>query len=420
MSRGKDQEGLSRRSILKAAAAGGAALLAPAVVPSVRAQAGGGTVHFGCSLPLTGTYEKVARIYRDGYDFWARTVNNEIMVGGKPMGVRWTVYDDENNPSRVAQLTEKLITSDKVSCIAGAYGTDTNLAQSAVAARHKFAVIQAGAASSRIDEEVGGHTTFTLVGAASSYYLAAIDYLATKTPAPKTIALVVVDDPVYHEHAVGIRERCARHNIKVVAEEMVPLNVQDFRPTALKLKNLGPVDIIAAPAWDVVCIKLVQELSTLGVQPKAFIGGHLTANPIVKQSLGPKLQDVIGVTLWAPSLKYKDPHFSSPAEFLEKFTATYGYTPTYHAAMAYAIPLTYEQALKDADPADPFNQERLKAALRALSYESVFGPIAFNAKGRIRNEGMPVLQWFGTDPVAKIVFPESMAEASGAYPKVPW
>lgn len=409
---------ITRRKLLAAGAAGVGAFALPAYVRG--ALAAGDTVRFGGSLPLTGTYEKVAKIYRDGYDFWSRTVGNEISVAGKKMAVEWKIYDDENNASRTAQLTEKLISDDGVHCIVGAYGTDTVLAQGAIASRHGNALIQAGAASARVDEEIGGHTCFTLVGAARNYYKSSIDYLATLEPKPKTLGMVVMDDPVYHEHAAGIRERCEAAGIEIVIQEVVPMTAQDFRPTALKFKSAGDIDIIAAPAWDLVCIKMVEELSTLGVAPKAFIGGHLTTNPVVKQTLGPKMRDMIGVTLWMPSLKFSDPHFESPAAFAAKFAETYGYAPTYHAAMAYSIPLLYELALKDTDPNDPFNQARIKQALLSTKMESVWGPIAFSEKGRIQRETMPVIQWLGEDPTPQVVYPQEFSQAVGVYPKVAW
>ncbi len=412
---------LSRRSVLKNSLIGAAGLTigSAGLARSVLAAADG-VVRFGASLPLSGQYEKVAKVYRDGYDFWTRTVGGKISVGGRTMAVQWSVYDDENNASRTAQITEKLISDDRVHCIAGAYGTDTVLAQGAIAAKHKYITIQAGAASNRIDQEVGGHTTFTLVGSASTYQALAVDYLASRNPKPKTAGIVVLDDPVYQEFAIGIRERCAQHGIEIVFEDVLPTNVQDLRPTVLKMKKAGNIDIVFNTGWDLICIKLVEEMSNLGFTPKAFVGGHLTTTPIVKQSLGTRLRDVIGVTFWMPQFKYKDPYFASPMEFYTKFQATYGYAPTYHAAMAYSIPLLYQMALENADLTDPFNQGALREAMRSIQTETVWGPISFNEKGRIDRAGVPVIQWLGDDPAAKIVYPAKLAETEGVYPRGSW
>ncbi len=419
---------LSKRKLLKHALAGTGAVAAigaisPFLAGSAFAQAAGSRndqVVFGASLPFTGPYEKVSKIYRDGYDFWTKTVGGKITVGGKVREVKWLIYDDENNASRSAQLTEKLISDDKVDLIVGGYGTDTVLAQGAIAAKRNKLLIQGGAASVRVDEEIGGHTAFTVVGAAKNYHALAVDFLAAKSPKPQTAGIVIMDDPVYHEMAVGMRERCAQHGIKIVFEEVLPMNVQDLRPTVLKMKRAGNLDIVLNTGWDIICVKLVEEMSTLGVSPKAFDGGHLTTSPTVKQTLGPKLREVLGVTFWMPQMKYKDPNFKSPSEFSERFQKTYGYAPTYHAALAYSIPLLYQLALRDADPADPFNQSKIREKLLKIETESVWGSLSFDRRGRIKRTGVPVIQWLGDDPQPKVVYPAELAEDPGVYPRKPW
>lgn len=411
-------ESATRRALLRQA--GAAAIGAALPFAPVMAQNRADRVLFGASLPLTGPYEKVSKILRDGYDFWTRTVGGRITVAGKPREVKWVMYDDENNASRSAQLTEKLISDDKVDLIAGGYGTDTVLAQGAIAAKRKMVMVQAGAASGRVDEELGGHTAFTVIGAARNYHVLAIDFLAAKSPKPQTAGIVIMDDPVYHEMAAGVRERCAQHGIKVVYEEVLPMNVQDLRPAVLKMKRAGSMDILVNTGWDIVCTKLVEEMSTLGVNPKGFDGGHLTTSPSVKQALGGKLREVLGVNFWMPQMRYKDPYFASCQEFHEKFLKAYGYAPTYHAAMAYVIPLLYQQALADADPADPFNQQRLRERLAKIQVETIWGPVSFDARGRIKRAGVPVIQWLGAELQPQIVYPADLADNAGVYPRKPW
>lgn len=406
-----------RRALIKGAAGAGAL----AVLPwAAHAQSRASQVVIGASLPYTGPYEKVSKIVRDGYDFWTKTTGGKMIIAGKPRDVKWIIYDDENNASRTAQLTEKLISDDKVDLIAGSYGTDTVLAQGAIAAKRKRVLVQSGAASSRVDEEVGGHTAFTMIGSARTYHVLTVDYLATQNPKPQTAAIVIMDDPVYQEMASGIRDRCAQLGIKVVMEEVLPMNVQDLRPTVLKMKRVPNLDIVFNTGWDIICTKLVEEMSTLGVNPKAFVGGHLTTSPSVKQALGAKMQGIMGVNFWMPQMKYKDANFKSCEEFNERFTKTYGYAPTYHAVMAYSVPLVYQAALHDADPSDPFNQENLRAKLLALQAESVWGPVSFDARGRIKRAGVPVIQWQGEDPQPKLIFPPELANAPGIYPRKPW
>src|SRR3546814_4167401 len=109
------------------------------------------------------------------------------------------------------------------------------------------------------------------------------------------------------------------------------MNVHDLRPAVLKMKRAGNLDLLVNTGWDIICTKLVEEMSTLGVNPKAIDGGHLTTSPSVKAALGKKMDELLGVNFWMPQLRFKDPNFKSCQEFHDAFLKVYGYAPTYQA-----------------------------------------------------------------------------------------
>ncbi len=407
---------MKRRTFL-----GGVATAASMVALGAPAIAQRKTVHFGASLPLTGPYEKVSTVYKDAYDLWTKTVGGKITLAGQEADVKWTVYDDENKAARTAELTERLISSDKVDCIVGTYGTDTVLAQGAIARKYDRITMQAGAASARVDEQLGGQTTFTLIGPSRNYPTLVIDHLAKQTPKPQTMAIITMDDPVYQEFAAGAVEDAERNGIKVVLNEVLPMNTQDLRPTVLKLKRAGDVDIVYNTGWDLICIKLVQECVALDVNPKAIVGGHLTTNPIVKDTLKGQLQYIYGITNWLPEMAYKDKYYANCQAFADKFKEVYGFAPTYHAAMAYAIPYIYQQILADGSEGNPLDTKIMRKRLAALNgLESIWGPIKFNDKGRIQTAGVPVLQWQGADPKLVVLAPDALANGKDMYPMPPF
>jgi branched-chain amino acid transport system substrate-binding protein len=415
--------GLTRRTFLKTTALGGAAAVGSLPMPyyARNALANTGTVHIGASLPLTGPYEKVSRICRDGYDFFTKVYDGKMNIAGEPRDIKLTIYDDENNASRAAQLTEKLISDDKVDLVLGTYGTDTVLAQGSIMQKYGKVFLQSGAASRRVDEEIGGHTVFTCINRTSTYGLGAVNFLGSLKDKPKTLAVVVMDDPVYHEIGQGAKDRCKELGIELVEEIVLPMNAQDFRPTALKLKGAGDIDIVYNTGWDLICIKLVQEMSALGVNPKAFVGGHLATNPVVRDTLGKKMEGIIGTSVWLPEFPFKDDMFESAQAFADRFKKTYGYIPTYHGAFTYILPWIYQEVLKDADPADPFNQDFLRNSLAHFNrQDTIYGPISFDKVGRIARDEAPAVQFVGDPLEQKIVAPKEMADFEGLYPKPAW
>lgn len=414
---------LSRRGLLRAGATGAIAFAGLPSLPffNRNSYAQQDVVHIGASLPLTGAYEKVSRIYRDGYDFFIKSYGGKMIVAGQPRDIKLTIYDDENNPSRAAQLTEKLISDDKVDLLLGAYGSDTVLAQGSIIQKHKRIFLQSGTASSRADDEIGGHTAFTCINRTGTYGLGAMDLLGSLTPRPKTIGIITIDDPSYQEIAQGVKQKCQELGIELVIELVLPPSTQDFRPAVLRLKGAGDLDIIYNTGWDLICIKLVQEMAALGVNPKAFVGGHLATNPVVRETLGPNMGGIIGTALWLPQFPYKDDKFSSAMEFVEKFDSTYGYVPTYHAPLSYVLPWIYQEVLRNADPEDPFNPDFLRQNLASFSRkDSIIGSISFDAKGRIARDATPVVQFIGDPVEQKVVAPVEFADGKLVYPKRAW
>ncbi len=410
----------SRRSFIRTSAVATGAVataFAPGLAKPAWAQKG--VVKFGCSLPLTGSFEAVSKLYRAGYELWADSVKRKMRVGDHELDVEWITYDDEFNPARVAQLTERLITTDKVDFIVGTYGTDTVLAQGAVAKRYNKITMQAGAASRRVDEEIGGTTTFTLVTNAGAYPKLALEYLATRTPKPKRVATITFDEAVYKEMTAEIKDvLIPKLGLEHAIDIDHPVQVQDLRPTIIKLKREGNIDIVYFTGHDVPLIKFIQEAAALDFNPKAIIGGHLTTNPSVKSTLGDKLRDVYGVTLWLPQFKYKDDYFSSCQDFADKHRAAKGFPPTYHSAMSYTLPYLFQHAAGVAKTTD--NAAIRKVLLDLKDFPSIWGPISFNDRGRIQSRGMPLIQWQGKDPQLQVIHPRDLSTAEGVYPVAPW
>jgi branched-chain amino acid transport system substrate-binding protein len=409
-----------RRDFIRKASVASVAVAAATFVPGLAkpAWAQKGVVKFGCSLPLSGSFEQVSKLYRGGYEMWADTVNRKMRIGDRELDVEWVFYDDEFSPARTAQLTERLITTDKVDFIVGTYGTDTILAQGAVARRYNKITMQAGAASRRVDEEIGGTTTFTLVANASAYPKVAIEYLASRDPKPKRLVTLTFDDAAYREMTESIKAMAPALGMEHVLDILNPVSVQDMRPTVLKLKREGKIDAVYFTGHDVPLIKFIQEAAALDFNPGCIIGGHLTTNPSVKSALGDKLRDLFGVTLWLPEFKYKDAYYADCQAFFDKYKTLRGSNPTYHSAMAYTIPHLYEVAVRKAGTTD--NMAVRKALLELKSEPTIWGPVTFNERGRIQSGGIPMIQWQGKDPAVKVLAPSDIATGVGIYPVPPW
>ncbi|MDO8738829.1 amino acid ABC transporter substrate-binding protein [Candidatus Deferrimicrobium sp.] len=376
-----------------------------------------GVVHFGGSLALTGTYGKVAKMYKDGYEFYMEAIKNKIVVGGKTYDAKLTLYDDENDPTKTAQLTEKLINVDKVDLIVGAYGTDTVLAQSAVCKKYNRILIQGGAASRRVDEEYGANNTFTLVSTGDTYHTTLIDLASKLNPPIKTVGIITMDDPVYQEMAKAAKERCEKAGMQVVFEDILPMNTTDLSSTVLKMKG-KQIDMVINTGWDKILASFVNEAIKYKLKIKLLDGGHATISPFLKESLGKRMKNILGVTFWLPEAKTKPLHFKDSIEFGTKFQKRFGYEPDYHVALAAQLLELYETVLKGANPKDPFNTDAIRQALLKTDQNMLYGRVRFNQKGRLSTD-MLVIQWQGDPPKPVIIYPAKNATGKMIYPSDP-
>lgn len=383
-------------------------------------------VRIGGSLPLSGAYGKVAKLYDDSYRFWLETHKYTLYVGGKPYKIVWKLYDDEHKAETTAKLTEKLITEDKVNLIVGSYGTDEVMAQAAIAKKHGMITIQGGAASFRVNEEYPG-TTFQLVPLGEAYCRSMMAFAATLKPFPKNIGVLTMDDPVYREIGAGAKKYGKQHGFDVVFEEILPMDIKDLRPTILKMKEKGNIDFVINTGWDSICIGIVENASLINFNPKLIDGAHLTTNPVVKKTLGEKFQYVYGRTFWLPEMKFPGykfkvtgQFFKDSVEFAETFKAKYGYSPTYHTLLAWSVLDTYAIALENVTASNPFDPKVVREAVAKSDYLNFFGPCKFSPEGRPIAKDMGIIQWQGKDPQLKIVWPLEIKNAEPIYPTPPW
>src|SRR6266571_9288462 len=77
-------------------------------------------VRFGASLSLTGSLSDNGRLVKDGYDFYAKHINQQfggIEMAGAKYRVEIKYHDDQSNPTTATRLVEKLITEDDIKFI---------------------------------------------------------------------------------------------------------------------------------------------------------------------------------------------------------------------------------------------------------------------------------------------------------------
>src|SRR5262245_12905369 len=142
---------IARRSFLKTAATGAAAVLAPT---RVRAQAK--AVRVGYTLSATGPYSVGAGITQaPNYGLWQDQVNAKGGLNVKGEGrrpVEFVTIDDRSEIETAVRYYEKLMGEDKVDLILPPWGTAMNFAVAPVANKYGYPMIGPTVSSNKLKE----------------------------------------------------------------------------------------------------------------------------------------------------------------------------------------------------------------------------------------------------------------------------
>lgn len=107
------------------------------------------SVKIGYSIAKTGLFYQAAPSQITAYELWAEQVNKAggLNVAGTKHPVKLIWYDDESNPTKSAQIYEKLITNDKVDLLIAPWGTAHHINVAGIVDKYQFPMVGNTAAS---------------------------------------------------------------------------------------------------------------------------------------------------------------------------------------------------------------------------------------------------------------------------------
>src|SRR5499426_1389104 len=284
-----------------------------------------GPIRIGASLSLTGTYAKLGKNQKEGYELCAQEVNDKGGVLGRK--VEFVFYDDQSMPPTGVRLYEKLITEDKVDVVMGPYSSAISEAVANVTEKYKKVMVAPLAATTSIFKK-GRKYAFMVISPAEVYLEGLVDLAAKR--GLKTIAIVNEDTLFPKTAAVGTAELAKKKGLQIVLQEAYPKGNTDFSALLTKIKAANP-DVIAASTYFDDAVALTRQMKELNVNPKMYgvtVGGDL---PEFYDTLKGNAEYIYGATQWEPVLAYP-----GNKEWFESYKAEIKHEPSYHSAAGYA------------------------------------------------------------------------------------
>jgi len=365
---------------------------------------------FGFSYPATGSLANEGKLMKDGYQFWADTLNAKggLKVGGKTLKVALKSYDDESNANNAANNTQKLITDDKVDFVLGPYGSASNLSAQTVAEKNKVVFMDTEGASNDIFSKGYKYTVYN-GPLATQYPVEAINFLASQNPKPK-LAVFWADDAFSKLVGQKTVDLAKEKGIEVAVSQQYPTGNKDFSTLITQAKSSGAQAVFAAGHAD-EALQIVKQEQQLDFKPAATIQTVGPTTPGFVQQLGAAAENQFGTTSWTGTIEaYKDDLFGTAPTFAANFKKAVGQDPDYHNVQSSAGAEILGLAIQKANSLD---QDKVLAALHSLDIMTVGGPFKANTDGSDANALSLLGQVQGGNFVA--VYPDKYSSAKPKY-----
>jgi len=337
-------------------------------------------VTFGASVQVTGPVANTGRYYRDAYEFAVEKINaaGGIKIGSQQRKIALKTLDNQSDVNLSVRQYGQLLAQDKVNFLLGPFASNFVLADSSVAEKNRVPMVQGGGASDQIYAR-GYKYIFGTLPAASDYFGSTIDAMTKLTPKPQTVALLYADDSFDVSVAKGTRGLLEKAGLKAVIDERYSSNASDFSALLSRIKS-GNVDVVLVAGHETEVLNFIRQAKSLNVSPKLYSFTVGVPSADFRQALGKDANGACGMTAWLPSPTLKDQWFGNAEEFERAWKAKFGYEPDYHAASGVATVEALVNAIQAAGSTDP---QKVRDALAKVSFDSLYGHVAFNDKGQI-------------------------------------
>lgn len=354
---------MQRRQFLATTAAGAALAALPLRRSHAAAAIKVGEVNSYTAIPA------FTQPYRNGWQLAVEEINSAGGIKGRLIEV--VSRDDAGKPEDAVRLAGELVNAEKVDLLAGTFLSNIGLAVADFAAQNKKLFIAAEPLTDAIVWAKGNAYTFRL--RPSTYMQAAmLVEEAAKLPAKRWAT--VSPNYEYGQSAVKWFKELLmkkRPDVTFVAEQFPALGKIDAGATVQALAGADPEGIYNV-TFGADLTNFVRQGNTRGLFEKRAVVSVLTGEPEYMDPLKDETPEGWIVT------GYPWEQITTPAhtKFREAYQKRFNDYPRLGSVVGYETFRTIAACIAKAGSTDT---EKMVAAMKGLSYDSVFGPIEYRA-----------------------------------------
>ncbi len=364
-------------------------------------------IKIGAPLALTGGLADEGKKQKIAYDMWLERVNaaGGVKVGDKMMPVELIVYDYQTDGKRAGQLTEKLITDDKVNFLTAPFGSGHTKIAAGVAERYGIPIMASVASSVSVYDQ-GFENLFGTLAPNTGLTENMMKLFTAKMPEVKKVAVLGREDVFPNAMAKALAAGAPDYGLTVVYDERYPIGTLDHAPALSAIKDAKP-DWIYVTGYTQDLVLARKQMADLGLTAPVVT---MIAGPAYKEfidGLGPLSNGITSASWWHHATTYTSTDvFGSTKAFYEAFLKQEGEDPDYVHASAAAALSALQAAIETAGSIEP---AKVRAALADLKMTTIFGPIDFGANGMNAGSDLPIIQV--QDEKVVVLFPEPIKQA---------
>ena len=368
----------------------------------------------GIPASLSGQFQAQGRQALVGLQAWADDVNRAggIALDCRGPGAEVSVihHDDSSKPEQSKQITERLITQDRVELLFGPYSSVLARAAAQVAESHHRLIWNQGGASDDIYQQ-GYRWVVGILTPASQYLTGLLPLVREADPVAKTIGLLQAYPGTFPRMiTTEVQRQADLLGFEVTYIRKFPPSIDDFSDILEEIRKIGPQVLVMVGRIS-NDLKFARQLVQ---RPLSLRAVAVVATPIrqFQEALGDDVEGFIGPSQWEPTGTYPHDYGPSAHEVLASLSKRHQGQVDYPMAQAYAAGLVAQRCLEQSGTLE---DQVLRETAGKLDFSTFYGRFRINSvTGRQVGRSSLIVQWQGGRKL--ILWPPEQRQATLVHP----
>lgn len=360
-----DNKSFSRRTFLKSGAAGAGVAAAGSLFPSlVLAQAA--KLRVGLMLPYTGTFTALGVAITNGFKLAVEERGGKL--GGREL--EYFTVDDESNPAKAPENTNKLVQRDKVDVLVGSVHSGVALGMAKIVRETGVLWINPNAGADEVTGPLCAPNIFrtSFSNWQTTYALGKV----LKERGHKSAVFITWKYAAGEQMMAGFKEGFEKEGGKLAKELFLPFPQVEFQALLTEIANIKPDAVVAFFAGGGAA-KFLKDYQAAGLKGKIPLYGPGFLTDGVLDAVGDAAEGVETTLHYADSLDLK-----KDKAFRLAYAKTYKLQPDVYAVQGYDAGQLLAAGL-DAAKGDIGNKVAVIKAMAAAKIDSPRGVFTMSA-----------------------------------------